>query len=231
MSDQEYREAMKNSFVRRIWRHSPLANRYYYRGPDWSGTGPNLIRPHSLVEQIRHFRQSEDERIYMTGYSRGAAIVINAAVLLRDQRIFVEAMFLFDAVDRSFELDADFIPSNVRNAYHAIRDSSTGSRESFGNCGLQYESGVSHDPTQPFFTTHGGMGGTPWGAAGLPGLQKTIEYAISDAAGRARLARTTRIDEGGIDGGTNVTLAQEVRGMNQVRAWMWERLRKHRVLS
>jgi len=41
----------------------------------------------------------------------------------------------------------------------------------------------------------------------------------------------THIDEGSIDGFTNVTVEQERQGMAQVRTWMWWQLWKHGVLS
>ena len=113
-----------------------------YRGPDFSGTGPNMTQPMHLAMQIREFWRRGDQVIFMTGYSRGAAIAINTAALLNShpmpdgRRARVEAMFLFDAVDRSLDLAmTTYIPPNVHYCYHAMRDDSTRSRPSFGHCG------------------------------------------------------------------------------------------------
>jgi hypothetical protein len=146
----------------------------------------------------------------MTGHSRGGAIVIHASRLLQKHAIPVEALFLFDAVDRSFVLEAKRIPSNVRFCYHALRDPAARSRETFGNCGLLREGGQPFDGIQHFHTTHGAVGGTGFGPAG---------------AGKSGFIR-----EGGLDGTTRVTPAQEQAGKLEVRNWMWGFLRLHGVV-
>ena len=184
--NSSYKTAMANSFTRQIWKHSGLRGaRLYYRGPDNPGLLTNMARPGTLVKRdILPLYKKGDTRICMVGYSRGGAIVINTAAVLKKHGVPVEALFLFDAVDRSIELEADLIPSNVKHAYHAVRHRETGSRTSFGNCGIKAAAGVKFHQGKPteFWTTHGGMGGTPWGLDGLIGTN----LALADRMGACR---------------------------------------------
>jgi hypothetical protein len=235
----------------------------YWRGPDNS----SLFKGPSPKEVAEYVRFSVDKagpgaKVYLTGYSRGAATVIDAAAHLRKWEIIVEAMFLFDAVNRLSRLDAEFIPGNVRYCYHAIRDPETNSRRSFGSCGLWAEEGVERFELRSFFTTHGGVGGTPWGESGLikprpgdgmgyefrppprlgPGREtafgagvtprKTSRQEAEDLVRQNPTKWGDRIYEGFPDEAfTNVTINQEKIGMEAVRHWMWERLRKHGVVG
>ncbi len=155
-----------------------------------------------------------DERqfkVYMVGYSRGGAIVVNAARILARRGWGIEAMFLFDAVDRSVVLEAAQVSSNVRTCYHAMRRVEGGSRRTFGNCATSIESpGMLF--SERFYTTHGGMGGTPWGPRGAPG-----QFIVEGA-------------ESWVLSSTAITPALEARYMAAVRAWMWRYLRQHNVV-
>jgi hypothetical protein len=151
-------------------------------------------------------------RVFMAGHSRGAAIIIHVARLLQRRHIDVEAMFLFDAVARNHTLDAGEIPSNVRHCYHAIRHPDGRSRGSFGNCGTFAAAGVDFR-SEFFFTTHGGMGGTPWGRR----------------AG-SMTSTGTFISEGDPMGSTVITPEAEARGMLALEVWMWRHLRRHGVV-
>jgi pimeloyl-ACP methyl ester carboxylesterase len=62
---------------------------------------------------------SEAEPVYLAGHSRGGAAVIAAAQRVRRK---IAAMFLFDAVDRTVDLDCATISGNVQNVYHAMRN-------------------------------------------------------------------------------------------------------------
>lgn len=255
--DDVYQVKMQNSFINQIVRQAPAAiNAMYYRGPDWSGTDlvGNLIRPEVVVQDVWCARQRGDKKVFLAGYSRGGAIAIDAAMLLARADIEVEAIFLFDAVNRSTELRASAIPDNVRHAYHAVRMKSTSSRESFGNCGLSLI-GSGELVKGEFYTTHGGMGGVPWGDTGieaqarqivgvrpcepaqsirLPDGRLTVPFltgAPAIAHQQDLMRPRARIDEGSVDGFTNVTVGQERQGMEQVHAWMWWQLWKHGVLA
>jgi pimeloyl-ACP methyl ester carboxylesterase len=144
----------------------------YRRGPD--AVGASLVIPDKLAALVRHLWNQGDRQIFMAGFSRGGAIVINTASLLNDLKspIEVEALFLFDAVDRLFFLKAQRIPENVRHCYHAIRAKAAGSREQFGNCGMKLESqNTVLLEKSDFYTTHGGMGGLGYGDRTLSAAQ------------------------------------------------------------
>jgi len=249
---------MQNSFVHKIVQQAQMPNRNYYRGPDLSGThyAGNLVQPETVVVDILNARRWGDDKIFLTGYSRGGAIAIAAAALLASAGIQVDALFLFDAVDRSWEIGSTaVIPDNVRYAYHAVRMDSTSSRETFDHCGLGMR-GPGEFLKREFYTTHGGMGGVPWGERGftdqvqraanaLKPCAPEISYRLPNGqvtpmprngplaleAQRDRIIGAGYISEGGIDGSTKVTMAEERRGMEEVRSWMWWQLWKHGVIG
>jgi hypothetical protein len=105
----------------------------------------------------------------LAGYSRGAAGVVDVALRLKRDRIAVDAMLLFDAVDRTplprFMFSGYDIPNNVVRVVHAIRDSHSFSRASFGHAATRW-----HAPTvyeaKTFWATHGALGGVPFPARG-----------------------------------------------------------------
>lgn len=105
---------------------------------------------------------TKNEKVLLTGYSRGGLGVLVIAEKLRLQNIPVAAMVLFDAVDRHLAYDAPSIPENVAEVVHVMRHPSTDSRPSFGNCGTEYNSQKTKYTERKFMCTHGGMGGTPW---------------------------------------------------------------------
>ncbi len=251
-NDIVYGNRMKNSFVKTIYNDSKIPNKLYYRGPDWSGMGEKLTRPEKIVQDAGPWLDAGDQEISLAGYSRGGAIVIDTAELLQERGFRVKALFLFDAVCRSPVLGGACISSNVQYAYHALRMPSTSSRESFGNCGLS-ANGSALLLMHRFCTTHGGMGGVPWGDKGLnfdnpaltpcddsPGMRqlalavgrpvpKTSEQRKQEWDDKVR--RTGYIWEGSVDFGTNVTISQETAGMLLVHEWMWVFLARHHVIS
>lgn len=245
--DGSYAAKMKNSFVHQIALRTQVPNTIYYRGPDITGSSAtgNLIPPLMIALDVKRAVKAGDTTVFLAGYSRGGAMAINVAAILADWNIQIEAIFLFDAVDRSLELSAPRIPDNVRWGYHAMRMPSAGSRLSFGNCGTD-GSGAREFLLRHFFTTHGGMGGVPWGGDGVAGAIRRAQDAVlpcepttlafpargpnatprvdGSAARqleRQRIIASGHIDEGLEIGTTNVTIAQEREGMEQVRQWMW----------
>lgn len=179
------------------------------RIPSWALQQPITTWPAEDVAAME--RIQERRKIFMTGYSRGGAIVIHTARLLQVRGIRVEAMFLFDAVSRNPNLDAEVIPSNVGRCYHAIRDPRAGSRESFSNCGLTSE--VPGVLTRRFFmTTHGGMGGVPWGEG-------------------EHVNMFGNISEGFPDYWTQTDPDEEAAGMAAVENFMWPHLRRFGVVA
>jgi hypothetical protein len=144
----------------------------------------------------------------MTGYSRGAAGVVAAAARLKREKINVQALMLFDCVDRSGDIDAEVIPNNVAYVYHVIRNPETSSRESFGNDGLKYSAPTVFPSAFSFMCTHGGMGGCPW-------------------TPKAGQTPNDFVNEGGYDGKTKVTYAQDASVSMQVWGHCQPFLRQH----
>lgn len=262
--DAEYARVFHRSFVNRIYNRCTHPDRIYHRGPGsdlsdgvvgtWGGrhhVAPEFVA-REIVEiynrltaqmaaeanQERARQLGEHRKIFLAGYSRGGAIVIETAAILCMRNIPVEAMFLFDAVNRSASLQAtQSIPCNVATCYHAMRNiSASGSRESFGHAGRRAGTGVAFHKSH-FLTTHGGMGGTPWRLTGLDASERDhLSYLryyrpTTYEERRTGMRRSHFINEGGSDGMTTVSLEQEIVGMHQVKHWMWPHLLAHRIVS
>jgi hypothetical protein len=235
--DSDYKVAMAGSFVNMLCNHGGK----YWRGSDAIDTHFSAPTPNAVATEImRQMRNSPNSlKVYLTGYSRGGAAVIDAASVLKSFNIPVEAMFLFDSVARSLTLSGTAIPCNVLKCYHALRSPLSGSRPSFGNCGKVAENAASYDSME-FLTTHGGMGGVLWGTAGLvkpaPPRPKVsdfvrIKYGSPPPTPEDRVrddpSLADKIYEGFPDDFTNITVDQERNGMRQVQAWMSLRLSRH----
>ncbi len=101
-------------------------------------------------------------KIALVGHSRGgfAAILVAQRIQSYDANISIEFMGLFDAVKRTGRAANDYIPSNVKVVYHALR--SWESRWSFGNTGTNLSSPEKTKYYEKRFnTSHGGVGGSP----------------------------------------------------------------------
>ena len=208
--DARYDIAFANSFVTRLCRNKP--NAAYWRGPVALGGGlvPAINGAYNYIVQRR--QQNSSEPILLTGYSRGAAGVVSLAAKLKDNNISVRAMLLFDCVDRHMFIDAEVIPNNVGYVHHVIRHPNSGSRESFSNDGLSYYPPTVYPAAYQFMCTHGGMGGCPWTAP--PGTPPG-----------------TLINEGGVDGMTNISYANDALVSTQVWAHCQTFMRTHGFLN
>lgn len=204
--DREYDAAFANSFVRRICNGGP--NKMYLRGPVMLGGGlVNAI--HTGLTFIRQRRAAGNrEPVLLTGYSRGAAGAVSLARSLQQEGINVRALMLFDCVDRQLFVDAEEIPNNVGYVQHVVRDPSTSSRESFNNDAMLYRPPTVYNHYYTFKCTHGGMGGCPW----QPGPGQTPNDYV---------------DEGGYDGITTVTYAEDARISRYVWTFCQEFLSTH----
>lgn len=215
-SNAQYEREMAHSHVRKIWYRSridPQLKRYM-RGPTMLGSemmdivasGYNFV-----TDRVRELDVGGTQlfsirpRVLLAGYSRGAAAVVCIAQHLGAAGINVAAMALFDCVDRAVYLDSTRVPSNVEWLIHAMRRDDAGSRESFSHSGTNVHYNTRQAPESPrrFLGTHGAIGGVPW-TGGADG-----EY----------------IDEGGVDGATRVTFAQDRRCSEEVWSWMHPELR------
>jgi hypothetical protein len=224
--DAEYNTEFANSHVRsltRIWtwrRHGPA---FYQRGPGNFGTDTGK-RAHFAADFLVNYltmRTAMKQRtgVFLAGYSRGAAAALHACRLLHRKNIGVDCLMMFDAVDRTNDLDADLIPANVRVCFHAIRNPMTLSRAWFENCGRQRESGGTGYTEKMFFCTHGAVGGTPWKAGnGVGGLIRESHGWILP----------TRENQGtpGFFGQTAVHPMHDSLGSQQVWNWSQNALRQ-----
>ena len=194
--DARYDVDFADSFVSRLCGRGRPGTAYW-RGPVALGGGlvPAIKGAYNYIVERR--RQNSSDPVLLTGYSRGAAGVVSLAKKLKDNNINVRAMLLFDCVDRHMFIDADVIPNNVGFVHHVIRDPASGSRGSFGNDGMNSSAPTVYPAPYTFMCTHGGMGGCPW--VPEPGV-----------------ATSTLIDEGGVDGMTNISYAADALVSTQV---------------
>jgi len=253
--DAEYAAAFSHSFLTQALAASAQARKRWYRGPAGSSfhqVDLSLVARHA-IEMHRADVEAEGDaaKVYLGGYSRGAAGVVHVAYLLEDMHIPVDGMFLFDAVDRSLFIgdslntgNVDVVPANVRAVRHARRHPAGETRESFDNTALSSAAGPGAYQQNFFLTTHGGMGGTLWGYTGLddPSRALYVERHATEAA-RARMRRTETIVEpffslsGGADealvglftgdpsdGRTTLTMDQEEIGAWDCIGWMWPQM-------
>ena len=152
------------SYVRRIKYISGFHGPHNYEpGPTQSLTGHSTGRlaknAAEWVERQVKLAKGKPPKVYLGGFSRGAAAAINAAYHLNKSGIAVDALFLFDAVDRTYSIPFWTVwetPKNVRVAFHAVRASSAASRPGFSNIILR-----NRCIARSFHTSHGGIGGWP----------------------------------------------------------------------
>lgn len=132
--DADYAVSMAGSHCS-VLHHLNKQHSFYFRGPDMvsaikstGGTGQRVFQklmqeefPPALLAPGQ--RQQPKSPIYLAGHSRGGAAVVRVAQLLGEKDIFVDGMFLFDAVDRTIFLDStQVVPWNVLKCFHAVRN-------------------------------------------------------------------------------------------------------------
>ncbi|CAN7365159.1 hypothetical protein [Massilia sp. LjRoot122] len=118
-----YAKEMSGGFCKRLMHK---ARGRYWRGPTLSGWHTTDIAEY-VTEAVMTWKDSSQgqEKLFLAGHSRGGAAAIFVAQTLKKRNVEVEAMFLFDAVDRTVNFrSAQAIPANVRYCYHALRDPS-----------------------------------------------------------------------------------------------------------
>lgn len=186
--DEQYKKDFANSFVRRLANMkgsgSLWTDAFYHRGPYNFGMDTAAYADIVYKDLVKVWKTGEAKAIFLTGYSRGGAAVIEIAKWLKErENIPVECLILFDPVDRSTTVGSNLyntpIPSTVKRVIYAQRDvHRTLSRISFGNCGLTKENPALSLTPQKFFATHGGLGGVPWDKAVHPVLGIPVPYII-----------------------------------------------------
>ncbi len=183
--EETYQETFKNSFVNRLYRSEVVKfdDAFYNRGPYVAGTDTRGFAQLAFNWIVNKWMTGKVDAIFLGGYSRGAAALIEVTQWLKPLGIPVECLISFDAVDRSISIPLPNLPglpdeigggvggifensriaSNVKQTIHPMRDIIRGrSRVTFQRCGQKQD-----NPTMPhyknyFFATHGGVGGTPW---------------------------------------------------------------------
>jgi hypothetical protein len=238
---------MKGSFVSQIFDQSVEARRLYLRGPTAFGTEVDGIA-NAVARFVLRSLDDGDRKIVLAGYSRGGAAIVVAANRLnpelRRRGIRIEAIFLFDAVDRDRYTDSSTVPDCVSIAYHALRSPAVGSRNYFGNAAA-----VAAPPAilhQKWFAgTHAALGGLPWSgdhpnpwhlwhdalrprpkAGSTPTLTARLRSFRADLArGRAPLGSNRFV------GRLEFSEVNDQDAMRHVRNWMWPLLAKHGVLA
>ncbi len=187
IEDEEgYKVAFQNSFVNRMSRNElvPFADTFYHRGPSLFGHETYAQARMAYTWVVTRWKAGLAKAIFLAGYSRGAAAVIEVAYWLKQDGIPVECLILFDSVDRSTPgpgggvggvFQNRKISDNVKQAIHPMRDIwATHSRVSFQRCGQEQENPAMPHHKQHFFGTHAAIGGTPWLQAVDPALGTEI---------------------------------------------------------
>ncbi len=169
-----YAEDFKNSFVNTLQSFFPDKS-FYNRGPYTWGFKTDDIARKAYDHVVENWRDESQDAVFLAGYSRGGAAVIEVAEWLKQRKnpIPVECLILFDAVDRSTALGGWLkntpIVDTVKQTIYPQRNIwSSMSRISFQNCGFTRESQSMPFSHRTFLATHGGLGGTPWKEATNP---------------------------------------------------------------
>ncbi len=202
----DYKPVFENSHIHNHFKNWPYPDlRWYHRGPAILGTDCIVEIGKAAAWLLPKLYMGSAKGVFLAGYSRGAAGVIELAWYLKKAGFSVDCLLLYDAVDRSIVLGGmkcdTPIADTVKEAYHAVRDPQAHSRESFGNCGKTMESrGATQFKSQYFFGSHGAIGGVPWPMNG----KKPTDY----------------VDEGQPDGLTAVTFAREQQCATETGQWM-----------
>ena len=169
---KKYAAEYFNYYVARAYRGTKETNKIYVQGPGAISTSLNGNNIRKMADKATAFIRSNsgDSRIYLIGWSRGAAACIQVAHDLKrgSDNTKIDGLFLFDAVnqDTSTSSDLNFIPDSVTNAYHAIAiKKNFGDRILFPTCGKNAANGINLVKRE-FNASHGGIAGGADGDAG-----------------------------------------------------------------
>ncbi|MBC7901144.1 MAG: hypothetical protein H7070_13955 [Saprospiraceae bacterium] len=154
-----------NNYKYYVWQaycQTGQSPKLYVEGPAMFSMGDSLVNIRKMADRATVFAGSSIGKIFLIGWSRGAAACIQVAYdLKRSGGTKVDAMFLFDAVDQDTSTNSDLklIPDNVINVYHAIAIKKTWlDRQLFPTCGKRAAKGVNL-VMEKFNTSHGGIAG------------------------------------------------------------------------
>jgi len=168
----KYAAEYYNYYVAQAYRSTREANKIYVQGPGALSFGISGNNIRKMADKATAFirSHSDDGRIYLIGWSRGAAACIQVAHDIKRSagNTKIDALFLFDAVDQdtSTSSDLNFIPDSVGTAYHAIATKKSWlDRRIFPTCGKTAANGVNL-VAREFNASHGGIAGGSDGDAG-----------------------------------------------------------------
>ncbi|MFN0114446.1 MAG: hypothetical protein ACKVPY_07205 [Paracoccaceae bacterium] len=238
--DKKYAVEFANSHVNTLFKQWTTPHRFYDRGPALVGaeTGDKarmLAMAMKASWQIAGTRAGlarTPNRLFIAGYSRGAAAAVEACHMLKDAGIPVHCLMLFDAVERTNTVSRTTVPGNVRHCFHARRDPSAASRQSFSNCSTRAEPGVKYSE-KFFFCTHGGVGGCPWSKAAEGGVVSEWDggWALAAHLLDTAFRMHTGIPVSPVRGlqNTRVTPAQDKTGSRASWDWMHGNLMRARA--
>lgn len=168
----------RSSYVRRIIDNSSSTTqeKKYLAGPtDTSGSLDASIAEGYRFVRSRYRAAQGDSPVLLAGYGRGAAGIIRLARRLEKRNISVNAMLLFDAVERYSGSEVDSIPNSVKSVLHVRRQADVKSRPDLISVGSRSNAPTTYE--EKFFScTHAAMGGAPW----VPGSGETPDSLISE---------------------------------------------------
>jgi hypothetical protein len=218
----KYAQEFAKSHVKTLYNNWPSTSRFYIRGPNDEGlsTKQRGDAAATFIKNLYKTSAGPNRKIfvYLSGYSRGGAAVIDACWTLKYLKIPVTGLFLFDAVDRTNTISsADNIPGNVASCYHAFRDPYAFSRNWFGNCGRSASNATTYTEKM-FFGTHGALGGCPWKTSGTKGAIVETNSWIN--ALDSVNPFSSRKVAGTNNGETGLTPALDAAASQKVWSWM-----------
>jgi len=150
-------------YVWNVFQQTSQAEKVYEEGPAAISWGWSPINIRKMANTATNFIRGHQGKIFLIGWSRGAAACIQVALDL-DRAGYgnkIDAMFLFDAVDQDGSTPdfLNFIPGNVTTVYHAIATKKSWlDRRIFPTCGRTAAPGV-NVVSKEFYTSHGGIAG------------------------------------------------------------------------
>lgn len=156
-----------NYYVQRAYRMAGDP-KMYHQGPAAGSISASMINIRVMANAATRFIGANTGKVFMIGWSRGAAACIQTAHdLKRSGAGRIDAMFLFDPVDMDTSTDDDlnFIPDSVSVVYHATATRKSRWINIFPTCGRNEAAGV-RAVRANFDTSHGGIAGGPDGDAG-----------------------------------------------------------------
>ncbi|MCC6244873.1 MAG: hypothetical protein IT353_18645 [Gemmatimonadaceae bacterium] len=203
----QYKKDMENSFCNQICAAKGFGKAFYFEGPGGLGLTTRGTGNRAL-NLIKEYYQNpviiRESPLYLAGYSRGAACVLQVAKWLQEDypAMRVKGLFLFDPVNRDLNLNMDGLgtPSNVKTVYIILRDP-----------GVEWVD-FPNDPDRYGRRWMGTCAWTPQDkAATKVGLHEVIQHASHGAAGGCawRERPMDRIGEGSAAFAMNKALKAE----------------------